>query len=664
MGAIGWIILLLVFFVVWSANRSAKHPAPRIDHEARRTGRSTRASDNEKTTARGVRSHVAVASQSNQEGRATGPSSPSIGPNARPLSDLVTVEVTIGGRASQTVPIPQKKRQIREIDVGNGETFVAELSGLGSSFVEQAEQRKSIVGAQAVHVPFKAYWSSYGHMDELQSQWYYYWRSEVLHGRYPPTDLSYIFIHVYECLHGIGFKTMLHAYGHLWTLWHNYRSQHPNLDGYLMTWMLDLNSYYRIGMDPLEIVRSTPGAATSGISSDILAASMDVAEGYFLPSLQQIAKISNYNPRSGKFYREYPDTGLIDRTLALGFKALDDYFRETKNCGVLRAHAPKRQVSVQHPAFAGAVFGYQPKSLLIAEVSAYSTSKELSKLIENTLKLSENILRKQVSFAGQRRGIELPLAIEERIRSVLGDATSRPAEQLAERKAIRIDPELARALEAESVEIRAALIESMKTDEALGVRSTRFDLPANLRPTELTDVDRVASVLDVLSPGELALVHSMRNAGWETKLVGLPQLGEINKHAVLELGEPLVVVEGETLIIQEDYRDELEFLLPRPEYARTGPSSQVIAAATGSWGSLLAAMNVVQAEALAFLVNAKSTSEFDSFARAHGVMGAMLLDEINALALNHIDDNLVQVNDEGVSVFDEYRDDVLHMLER
>lgn len=663
MGAIGWILLLLVFFVVWSANRSAKHSTPRVDDEALRTERSTRSSDNVNAPAGGVASQAAVASQSKQERGVTRPSSPSSGPRPRPLSDLVTVEVAIAGRASQLVPIPQKKRQVREIDVGNGEIFAAELSGLGANFVEQAEQRTSIVGAQAVHVPFKAYWSSYGHMDELQSQWYYYWRNEVLHGRYPPTDLSYIFIHVYECIHGIGFKTMLHAYGHLWTLWHNYRSQHPNLDGYLMTWMLDLNSYYRIGMDPLEIVRSTPGAATSGISPDVLAASMDVPDGNFVPSLLQIAKISDYNPRSGKFYQEFPDTGLIDRTLSLGFKALDDYFRETKHLGVLRAHAPKRRVSVHHSAFAGAVFGYQPKNLLIAEVSAYSSSKELSKLIEDTLKLSENILRKQVSFAGQRRGIELPLAIEERIRSALGDATSLPAERLVERRAIRIDPELARALDAESVEIRATLIESMKSGEALGARSARFDLPANIGPTELTDVDRVASILDVLSPGGLALIHSMRSAGWETKSVELPQLEEINKQAVLELGEPLVVVEGDTFIIQEDYRDELEFLLSRLEYARKGPSSQVIAAAAGGWGSLSVAMNVVQAEALAFLVDAKSTSDFDSFARAHGVMGALLLDEINALALNHIDDNLVQAGEDGVSVFDEYRDDVLQMLE-
>src|SRR5690606_29989001 len=153
----------------------------------------------------------------------------------------------------------------------------------------------------AEHVPFHAYWSSYGDMDAAQSRWYFFWRNEVRSGRYPPTDLSYIFIHVYECLHGVGFDTMLHAYGHLWALWHNYRSQHPRLDGCLMRWMLDLNAYYEMGMNPVEIVRSTPGATTSGISPDLLAATMDGSGEDFVPTLGQIALISNYNPRSGKF---------------------------------------------------------------------------------------------------------------------------------------------------------------------------------------------------------------------------------------------------------------------------------------------------------------------------------------------------------------------------
>lgn len=500
-------------------------------------------------------------------------------------------------------------------------------------------------------------------MDEAQSRWYYFWRSEVRNGRYPPTDLSYIFIHVYECLHGIGFDSVLHAYGHLWAVWHNYRHQHPRLDSYLMGWMLDLNAYYQIGMDPLEIVRSAPGAVSSGISPDLLAASMDVPGGGSTPSLRQIALISNYDPRSGKFYQEFSDTDLIDRTLQLGFKALDDYFRETSQVGVLKAHEPKRKVKVLHSAFAGAVFNYQSKQLMIAEVSAYSTSKKLPKLIEDTLKLSENILRKQVSFAGQRRGIELPPAIEERIRSVLGDSSSQPVEQRTGRRALKIDAEVAKALGLESAEIRAALIASMKSDPAASVRSTRFDLPADLRPNELTDVDKVASVLDALSAADLTLIHSMRAANWETQRADLTQIDEINKRATLELGEPLLVVEGETLITEDDYRDELEFLLVRPEFSQKESTSDSDTAAKSGWSSLWAAMNAVQSATVAFLVNGSSVADFESFAHQHGVMGALLLDEINELALSHIGDTLVQMEDDVVSVFDEYRADVLSMIE-
>src|SRR5690606_21209608 len=116
---------------------------------------------------------------------------------------------------ARTVPIPARRQQYREIDVGNGTTFSAVLNPYRSEFLEMAERNASRVVKHAVHVPFQAYWSSYGDMDKAQSNWYYYWRQEVRRGRYPPTDLSYIFVHVYECLHGIGFDTILHAYGHL-----------------------------------------------------------------------------------------------------------------------------------------------------------------------------------------------------------------------------------------------------------------------------------------------------------------------------------------------------------------------------------------------------------------------------------------------------------------
>lgn len=672
LSAVGWIIG--IFIVLWLTNRSARDAKTKGADGHRRTGhplpqpplqpkKAKMQKDTFPTKAEREPEPPAKYYQTRLSESRGSPESGSIS-STRPLSDLVTVELTIEGRTSRNVPLPVRRQRRRDIDVGNGTTFSAELNAFEFEFVDLAERNVSRVGKPTEHVPFKAYWSSYSDMDESQSSWYYFWRSEVRSGRYPPTDLSYIFIHVYECLHGIGFDTILHSYGHLWALWHNYRLQHPRLDNYLMGWMLDLNAYYGIGLNPLEIVRSSTGAATSGISPDLLTAALLDSETEYIPTIDQIAKIAKYDPRSGKFYKEFSDKELIDRTLVLGFQALDGYYRETSRVGVIKAHDPERKVKVNHLAFAGAVFNYQSKHLLIAEVGAYSSLVTLPKLVEDTLKLSENILRKQVSFAGQRRGIELPPAIVERIRAVLGDAGARPVEVRHERRSLIIDSSLAESLNAESRDIRAALIASMESSSPAVAHSARFELPSDRSPNELTDVDSVASVFDKLSATELGLIRSMRSTNWELATSEPHVLDDVNRYALMEIGEPLLVVEGSRLLVVDDYRDELGFLLDHPDYARLStPKPEEPGSEVAGWRSLRNAMTTLQVAAMHLILEGVTSAEFDAFAVEHGAMSSLILDEINDLALANLSDTLVFIDDGNVSVFDEYLGDARRSLE-
>lgn len=661
MATIGWI--LLIFVGMWFVSRAARGGKVPNEDRGKRLGLAEtphKIADPPEARQR-VGTRPAPAASSSERSRPVSSSTARSGPGL--LSELVTVELVLEGRSARNVPIPEKRSRYREIDVGNGETFAAELLAYGSGFVEQAAANAEKIGEPAEHVPFKAYWSSYSDMDAAQRRWYYYWRNEVRNGRYPPTDLSYIFVHVYECIHGIGFNTLLHAYGHLWALWHKYRQQHPRLDSYLMRWMLDLNAYYEVGMDSLDIVRSSVGAATSGISSDLIIASLATKNGE-TPTVDQLALIAKFDPRSGKFYREFNDTNLIDRTLQLGFRALDDYFRETVGSGVVEAHQPKRQVKLTNVAFAGALFSYQPKEVFIAEVGAYSRLTKFPKLVEDTLKLSENILRKQVSFAGQRRGIELPTAIEERIKAILGDSASQPVEQQRKRRSLRIDSSRAEMLRAQSIEIRAELIASMQTNQSSETGSTRFELPPSRRPNELTDVDSVANVLDKLVATAADLIHTLRESGWEGEVLSPNEVDEVNRHALLELGEPLLVTESDRLLVADDYRDELAFLLDHSDYARLATSSNESSASHGSgWDSLKNAMTSVQLAAVKVVANGISTAEFETFAHDHSSMGALLLDEINELALNYVGDNIVESEDGRVTVYEDYLDDVRKMLQ-
>jgi hypothetical protein len=48
--------------------------------------------------------------------------------------------------------------------------------------------------------PFQQYYSSFEHMNAKQKNWYLYWRDQVLQGEFLPTDLSYIYVFVYELI--------------------------------------------------------------------------------------------------------------------------------------------------------------------------------------------------------------------------------------------------------------------------------------------------------------------------------------------------------------------------------------------------------------------------------------------------------------------------------
>ena len=104
-------------------------------------------------------------------------------------------------------------------------------------------------GKKAELVPFMQYYPTYSSMDKQQKEWYFYWRSQVRKGIYLDTDLSYIFVHVYELLSGYGMNNADDGYKQLLELWKNYRKEYPKLDGYLFEWIFDFCQLYNLDFE-------------------------------------------------------------------------------------------------------------------------------------------------------------------------------------------------------------------------------------------------------------------------------------------------------------------------------------------------------------------------------------------------------------------------------
>lgn len=600
-----------------------------------------------------------------------------------------SVEVPLPqGAQGRAYPVPD--RPSHRIALPGGRELSVEvsleISGPGAGFVADAERFVARTSAEVPHVPFQTYWSTYRDMRPDQARWYFYWRSQARAGNLLSTDLSYLFIHVYECLHAVGFDDAGAAWQHLLDLWREYRTSHPKLDNYLQHWVLDMNAYYELGQDPLDVVRDMGRQGVQFRNPDLVATAWLETRDYGALPPDMLDAIARFDRRSGKFYREYPDPDVIDRTLQLAVEATDVFFSRSVGKGIFEAHALDERRSIRRRAFGGAVFEYTPRDVEVAQVLQLSESERLASLLQGVLKYAENRLRKQVGFNGQRRGIELPEKLEAYLDLVLGPTNSRPLAKPVERRTIHIDPAKIEALRQESEQVRARLeapesaMEGsqegyLEADDAIAAtdraaegaatsatvaRSTRFPLPPDSPPGHLTDVDKVAAILDNLVSEDLALLHELRAAGWESAGRTRPVVERLRAASEQVLGDHVITYEHGRLVVVDDYRDELEYLLVRQEYAAPAPEAQTAASDVFKqvepvWSGLRRAMTPLQAQALAMVVDGCTQKVMDRFAADHGTMSALLLDAINECAIEVIGDAVVDTYEDPLTIYEEHR---------
>lgn len=595
------------------------------------------------------------------------PITPSVATPSQAYADsddeMVPTEVFIGGTEEATgLPVPP--RPLLDPDpAGLDVRLKARVSAYGpeAEFLRDAKRYETRTHGAVPHVPFQSYWPTYRDMTVEQASWYYYWRARLREGSAMSTDMSYLFIHIYECLHGVGFRNNDEAFAHLRYVWQEYRHQHPKLDNYLQSWLLDMNAYYRLDHDPFDLVDTMCRLGVAFTDSDLQLAAWLRSRDFESMTPSMLRSIAGYDPHSGKFYKEFKEPELIDRTLRLAAQAVDVFYQTRSSMGVFETFQPQALRRVEHTAFTGAVFAYTAKRVLIASVPALSSARGLSELMESVLKQAENVLRKQVGFPGQRRGIQLPADLDAYLQRVLGSTDSRPIAKPIERRVIQIDLGAVAGLHEAAAKLREQLAEPPAPSRERAW-STRFDLPLDTPAGQLTDVDRIADVLDRLPAAELGLIHALRAATWVLDGAATALMARVNEAAMLVLGEYLVATEGGRSIVADDYRDELDFLLARDEYA--APAAVAAASEAGSerdvtedsLAGLRERLTPLQVEVLGKILTGCPQRELARFALAHSTMASLVLDQINQEACEVIGDNLIDTYEDPLVIYEEHRE--------
>ncbi|NLG24785.1 MAG: hypothetical protein GX558_05475 [Clostridiales bacterium] len=142
--------------------------------------------------------------------------------------------------------------------------------------------------------PFFMYYPCYQHMGYEQLRTYFTWRAAVRRGEFRPTSPSYVFLHIYELLSGVGAEDPADGLAKLLAVWNAYREAERALDNYLPGWLKDYHIYYTLPHGFEDFVNAH---GLRGHYLDLFLFDADAADSFAL-----WRGMSSYDVAQSKFY--------------------------------------------------------------------------------------------------------------------------------------------------------------------------------------------------------------------------------------------------------------------------------------------------------------------------------------------------------------------------
>ncbi|WP_309270835.1 TerB N-terminal domain-containing protein [Paenibacillus sp.] len=437
-------------------------------------------------------------------------------------------------------------------------------------FLLQARDFADREGEPAAYAPFMSYWPTYEHMSESQCSWYFYWRSEVRMGRYPFTDLSYIFVYLYELIHGVGWDKPDQGYELMVKIWDAYGEKYPKLNGYMADWISDFVLVHQLDLPLMDIVTRSQ-SAKAGELYDLELTRLFTYEPSAL-SFEHILTLSDYDVERSKFYLD-GGKALLEEYVPKVVILVDSFLQKTTGKKLVDTFYQGRGKWIERYLFRSAIYDADMYGRTFPlHISQLRKCPPLRYYITQLVRCTENKLRELQHFKGRLRGVTLKQETETLIARFLDKefTPQKPAGPI-----ISIDPGRLAELQKDSEEVRSMLtVEDVQSVEH--VQSVEEKLaPDHLDHHSGSDQEIVwdTSSLDeewILFARQLGQVHlealyalKSEDASFSLDRIAekygtMPALllDEINEFAMETIGD--LVVDGES--IAEEYIDCFELL--------------------------------------------------------------------------------------------------------
>ncbi|WP_054954787.1 TerB N-terminal domain-containing protein [Paenibacillus dakarensis] len=535
-------------------------------------------------------------------------------------------------------------------------------------FVLKARELAWHVEPEQPFVPFKSYWPTYEQMTSGQYKWYFYWREEVRCGRYPDSDLSYLFVYMYELINGIGWSNPAQGYQLLSSVWKAYRERYPKLDGYAREWLYDFSLIHGLDMPVTEAYSRIPRSLSSELK-ELEWLRIFSAQPLML-NWDLLSDLMDYEPNKSRFYQEGGRKDM--RTFGPKVIALvDSYYGKTKGQRLLERFRPRERSSERY-VFRSAVYDYdlygRTVSLMKLPISSHPP---LRNYITQLIRMMENKLRELRGFKGRLRGIEIEPEIEELVARFLKREIelSTVSTEKANKPKVKIDRAKLRQLQRESDDVRDMLLMEEPVAESDNGRASLDPVAetgnerAISEPGTVKKAKKAHKLQDQIGPLQMDMFDISQAVddledGMESGMTGGLER-ESEQRLAMDLSLDARDAENRA------NEDSAPFGSADQEAEQAGSGSDELKDEPSSgigliwhtdqldeeWRELASQLGPVHLEVLYALKSGANMAELHAVAEAAGSMPALLIDEINDAAMETIGDLLI----DGETLVDEYR---------
>lgn len=520
--------------------------------------------------------------------------------------------------------------------------------------VEQVED-------EAEFVPFMSYWPTYESMTWRQKKWYFYWRNEVRNERYPTTDLSYIFLLCYEIINGAGWQEPLDGHHLLMNLWRQYRRRFHKMDRYLPQWIIDFSQVHSLNESLLELLLETPRHVSQELV-DLEWERIWSASPIQLP-FALLPQLLDYDLERSRFYAEQGGDVMrkyIPKVLA----AIDAFLDKQQGTRLIQLFRPPVYRENERYLFRSAVYDASRygRTSLVRRLPL-SEHKPLREFLTGIVKMTENELRRHLNVNGRLRinppvEPEIARLIERYVRRAFT-----PVEELPAPRRVEINADLLEQLQADSAVVRDMLtlrqeeldvIQQEANEEAqrqqwastLATSHNEPDYTAELDRNGKNDKNEKSDTNDT-DPMYDDLT-SWISTGSEHDDPDWTQIQEQEESATdAESVSDTDSVSDPDSVRDTESVDDIHSNTAISTTATLGNISEL----DEEWQDCLNALQPQHIQLLAAMLNGADEHAQQVVAGRYNTMAALLADEINDLAMDHIGDLLL---DSG-EMMEEYR---------